>query len=106
MVCTDLAICLRAGSRRDLQKVPRRGGWTLEVLLIENNLSADSKTIEGVIDGFSRLSLRPEIRGAFEKLERANIPIVTLGNGSSHIVRNLLEREGAPSIRQSHDFNR
>ncbi len=67
---------------------------SLEVLLIENELRADSKTIEGVLNGFSELALRPEVRSSFEKLHQAGIPFATLGNGSASTVRQLLERAG------------
>lgn len=66
----------------------------LEVLLVENEESADRKRIDGVLDTFEELPPWPEVKPALERLHGSGIRIATLGNGSSEVAKALLHRAG------------
>ena len=72
---------------------------SLQVLLTASGRQPEPELIDRTLDAFSELSPFPDVRPAFELLRERGIRVVTLGNGSSATVRNLLERAGlAPLV--------
>jgi 2-haloacid dehalogenase len=84
-----------AGSFRTFREV---AGGALEVLLVENGREPDRKVIGRVLDTFKELPAWPDLEPALERLRERGVRLATLGNGSTEVVRALLERAGVASL--------
>lgn len=63
--------------------------------------TVDDRAVGQVLGAFRQLDPHPDVAGAFEVLEEAGVPAVTLTNGSTEVVEALLERAGlSPHVRQ------
>ena len=65
---------------------------TLEVMLAGHQISADVENLTATLAEFSELPAHTDVLPAFQMLQKADICIVALTNGSADITRKLLQR--------------
>lgn len=69
---------------------------------VEGLRRTTAEAAEHVLDGFSALSVHPDVPEGFRLLRDADVRIATLTNGSVAIARGLLERAGLEELAERH----
>ena len=77
------------------EKFARIAAESLRGMLQDTPLNRDlDEAVQHIMDGFSALSLHPDVAEGISALRGAGLRLVTLSNGSADVARNLLDSAG------------
>jgi 2-haloacid dehalogenase len=71
---------------------------TLDVMLAENRLTAETEDVNRALSGLAELPAHPDVAPAFQWLRAASIRVVALTNGHADNTRGLLQRAGLSDV--------
>jgi 2-haloacid dehalogenase len=86
-----------SGAYADFREVGR-ANLLAQLAGVEGLRRTTAEAAEHVLDGFSALSVHPDVPEGFRLLRDADVRIATLTNGSVAIARGLLERAGLEEL--------